>query len=156
MWNTSVLTLSLGAILLSKVAAVIHGSEQHGNSPGHFYVFNSTTTQIVEPSNGKIVKSIAFGVPNYGDALYAEDQAQLKHYLFVAQSANNKITIFDTDEQAVLATATAGKKPVHMFSVYYRDEVLSCSLFFYAFFSSCESQYDYCQVHTPMLFALTT
>ena len=121
----SKLLLLLGAVLLTEVTAVNHGAEQYGNSPGLFYVFNSTMTQIVEPSTGKIVKSISFGVPNYGDTMYAEDRAQLKHYLFVAQSANNKITIFDTDTQAVLATATTGKKPLHMFSVYYHDEVLS-------------------------------
>ena len=150
MWNTSKLILLLGAISLSKIAAVNHGVEQYGNSPGLFYVFNSTMTQIVEPSNGKIVKSISFGVPNYGDAVYAEDQAQLKHYLFVAQSVNNKITIFDTDAQAVLATAAAGKRPLHIFSVFYRDEVLSCGFFFYSASCLAESLSEHCHIHVLM------
>ena len=151
----SKLLLLLGAILLTEVTAVNHGAEQYGNSPGLFYVFNSTMTQIVEPSTGKIVKSISFGVPNYGDALYAEDQAQLKHYLFVAQSVNNKVTIFDTDAKAVLATATAGKRPLHMFSIYYRDEVFSSELFFNSHYYLVESQGGCCYNNIIMPFALT-
>jgi YVTN family beta-propeller protein len=114
---------SVAVILVADVAAVNHGTEQYGNLPGYFYIFNSTLTQIIEPSSGKVVKSIPFGVPKYGDAVYAEDQAQLKHYLFVAQSENNKVTVIDTDSQSVMATLSTGTKPLHIFSVYYRDEV---------------------------------
>jgi YVTN family beta-propeller protein len=114
----------LAALLVPEVAAVTHGSDQYGNLPGYFYVFNATLTQIFEPSSGKLVKSIPFGVAKYGDAVYAEDQAQLKHYLFVSQNANNKVTVIDTDTQSVLTTVNTGKKPLHIFSVYYRDEVV--------------------------------
>jgi YVTN family beta-propeller protein len=114
----------VAALLVPEVAAVTHGVDQYGNLPGYFYVFNATRTQIFEPSSGKLVKSIPFGVAKYGDAVYAEDQAQLKHYLFVCQNENNKVTVIDTDTQSVLTTVNTGKMPLHIFSVYYRDEVI--------------------------------
>lgn len=124
MCNRAFKCASLALLLVAEVAAVNHGADQYGNSPGLFYILDSAVTYLVDPSSGNVLKTIPFGVPAYGDAVYTEDQAQLKHYLLVAQSANNKITVIDTDTQSVFATVPTGKKPLHMFSVYYRDEVI--------------------------------
>jgi hypothetical protein len=109
--------------LLRQVVAVTVGHEQYGNIPGYFYIFAGSGISIVDPITGTVNKTIASTVTAYGDAVYLEDQAQLRHYVYAARSDENKMVVLDADTQTILTVVSVGQKPLHVYSLYYHDEV---------------------------------
>ena len=109
--------------LLRQVVAVTVGHEQYGNIAGYFYIFSGTAISIVDPITGTVNKTIAAIVTRYGDAVYLEDQAQLRRYVYAARSSDNSVTVLDADTQTILTSVKVGLTPVHVYSLYYHDEV---------------------------------
>lgn len=111
--------------LLRQVVAVTVGHEQYGNIPGYFYIFSSSAVSIVDPITNTVNKTIATAVSadGYGDAVYLEDQAQLRHYVYVARKTENSVLVLDADTQTILTIVDVGLKPSHVYSLYYHDEV---------------------------------
>ena len=110
--------------LLSKVAAVTIGHEQYGNIPGYFYVFTNGSINIVDPVRGTVNKTITTSsVAQYGDSVYLEDQAQLRRYVYAARASDDKVTVMDADTQTILTSVSVGDRPLHIYSLYYNDEV---------------------------------
>ena len=109
--------------LLRQVVAVTVGHEQYGNIAGYFYIFSGTNISIVDPITGTVNKTIAATVAKYGDAVYLEDQAQLRRYVYAARSSDNLVTVLDADTQTILTSVKVGSNPVHVYSLYYHDEV---------------------------------
>jgi YVTN family beta-propeller protein len=109
--------------LLRQVVAVTVGHEQYGNIPGYFYIFSASGISIVDPITGTVNKTIASAVTAYGDAIYLEDQAQLRHYVYAARRSDNSVTVLDADTQTILTVVKVGLTPVHVYSLYYHDEV---------------------------------
>lgn len=110
--------------LLSKVAAVTIGHEQYGNLPGYFYIFTNGSINIVDPVRGTVNKTITTSsVAQYGDSVYLEDQAQLRRYVYAARASDDKVTVMDADTQTILTSVSVGDRPLHIYSLYYNDEV---------------------------------
>jgi hypothetical protein len=109
--------------LLRQAVAVTVGHEQYGNIPGYFYVFSGSAISIVDPITGTVNKTIASTVSAYGDAVYLEDQAQLRHYVYAARTDENSMVVLDADTQTILTVVKVGLKPLHVYSLYYHDEV---------------------------------
>ena len=119
MFLLAILTLSL----LHRAAAVTVGHEQYGNIPGFFYIFTTDSINIVDPATGTLNKTIASPTKSYGDSVYLEDQAQVRRYVYAARTAENKTIVLDADTQTIITTVTVGNAPVHVYSLYYNDEV---------------------------------
>lgn len=115
----AILTLAL----LRQVIAVTVGHEQYGNIPGYFYIFSGTAVSIVDPITGTVNKTIASTVSRYGDAVYLEDQSQLRRYVYAARGTDNSVTVLDADTQTILTVVKVGLNPIHIYSLYYHDEV---------------------------------
>ena len=110
--------------LLSQVAAVTIGHEQYGNIPGYFYVFTNGSINIVDPVKNTVDKTIpTASVTQYGDSVYLEDQAQLRRYVYAARASDDKVTVMDADTQTILTSVSVGDRPLHIYSLYYNDEV---------------------------------
>lgn len=108
---------------LHYVKAVTVGHEQYGNIPGYFYVFSNKSISIVDPMTGTVNKTIPSKVTSYSDSVYMQDQAQLRHYVYVAERLNNAVTVMDADTQTVLTSVAVGLTPVHIYALFYNDEV---------------------------------
>ena len=114
-------------VRLDYLKAVTHGYEQYGNLPGHFWIFNSSGIIVVDPSTNSVVKSISSPTTAWGDCAYIRDQAQIKHYLFCNDAGNGRTFVFDGQSMELLTKLSypAGAKPLHMYAVYYYDQVWS-------------------------------
>ena len=71
------------------------------------------------------MKAVSAPTSKWGDSAYIRDQAQIKHYAFANDYANNQVLVFDAPSQSLLTKVqlSPGAKPLHMYSVYYSDEV---------------------------------
>ena len=114
------------AFLVNKVESVVHGFEQYINNPGVFWAFGSAGVTIVDPTATQaVIKNFSITTTKWGDTTYLRDQAQIKHYLFANDYANDRVAVFDTNTQElqVLVSLPAGSKPLHLYAVYYYDQV---------------------------------
>lgn len=61
----------------------------------------------------------------WGDSAFIRDQAQIKHYVFANDYANNQVLVFDALSQSLLTKVqlSSTAKPLHMYSVYYYDQI---------------------------------
>ena len=121
------LLLALLAIAGHSASAANIGDEQYGNLEGSFWVWTkSGGVNIIEPSSGSIKKTISvsdYASVTWGDALFMRDQAQLRKYAFIADTGNNLMWVYDTDDQTLITRVKTGSKPVHVYAIPAYDEV---------------------------------
>lgn len=105
--------------------AVYEGYEQYSNDRGLFWVSCNEGMAIVDPIAQKVVKVIPCPTTKWGDSAYIRDQAQIKHYTFANDYMNNQVLVFDAMTQSLLTKVqlSPGANPLHMYSVYYYDQV---------------------------------
>jgi len=97
----------------------------NSNLQGHFWVSCNDGISILDPIDGVVVKNLSCPKTKWGDSAYIRDQAQIKHYVFSNDNANNKVLVFDAPYQTWVTTVqlASGSSPLHMYAVYYYDQV---------------------------------
>ena len=100
---------------------------------GYFYVFSDTSgLSIYDPVAQTVVKNIPDTAQQWGDAVFIRDQAQIKHYAFIADTgdpaaapgnAYGKMYVYDTELQKLVSRVDIGLRPVRVYAVPQRDEV---------------------------------
>lgn len=101
------------------------GDESYGNYGGTFWAFGSYGVNIIDPVTGTVVKNIpdSTSTGNWGDAVFMRDQAQMKHYAFIADRDDDKMWVFDTTSQSLISKVDIGDSPVHIYAYPGKDEV---------------------------------
>jgi hypothetical protein len=120
-------------LLTAVVVADDTGYLQYGNLNGYFYVFSDTSgLSIYDPVAQTVVKNIPDTAQQWGDAVFIRDQAQIKHYAFIADTgdpaaapgnAYGKMYVYDTELQKLVSRVDIGLRPVRVYAVPQRDEV---------------------------------
>jgi len=100
---------------------------------GYFYVFSDTSgLSIYDPVAQTVVKNIPDTAQQWGDAVFIRDQAQIKHYAFIADTgdpaaapgnAYGKMYVYETELQKLVSRVDIGLRPVRVYAVPQRDEV---------------------------------
>ena len=124
--------LSFSALLrhlvLLTVVSVVWMAEpgyyQYGNLNGFFYVWAPSGLHVYDPVAKTVIKTVTDGPKTFGDAVYIRDQAQLKHYAFLAENApGNKMHVYDTTTHTCIAVVAIGNNPVHIYALPSKDQV---------------------------------
>jgi len=137
MVTASVVLLILLATAVTLLTAVVVADDtgylQYGNLNGYFYVFSDTSgLSIYDPVAQTVVKNIPDTAQQWGDAVFIRDQAQIKHYAFIADTgdpaatpgnAYGKMYVYDTELQKLVSRVDIGLRPVRVYAVPQRDEV---------------------------------
>lgn len=100
------------------------GYYQYGNLNGNFYVWTPSGLQVYDPVANSVIKTVTEGPKTFGDAVFIRDQAQIKHYAFIAEnSPGNRMHVYDTTTHQCIANVAVGANPVHVYALPAKDEV---------------------------------
>ena len=101
------------------------GDEAYQNCDGHFWAFNPSGIAIIDPISGYAIKTVSIPTQKWGNTVYIRDQAQIRHYVFANDYDNGLVNVFDYQTAELLAQVSLGPDayPLHIFAVYYNDEV---------------------------------
>lgn len=126
----SVLWGVAAALLVSAGAARV-GDEQFGNvERGYFVTFAAERIDVVDPTTGLVVDSVepGQGTESWGDAVFirsATDDGPPGGFVVAADMTNDDMVVLrvETDGVELIDRVPMGARPVHVYAVFYRNEV---------------------------------
>ena len=80
---------------------------------------------IIDPVTMEATKNISCPTSKWGDSTFIRDQAQLKHLIFSNDNANDQVYVNDSVSETLenRIQLLPGSKPLHLYAVYYYDQV---------------------------------
>jgi hypothetical protein len=80
---------------------------------------------IIDPVASRVTKDISCPTSRWGDITFIRDQAEIKHLVFANDNVNDKVYVYDALSETVQnrIDLLPGTKPLHLYAVYYYDQV---------------------------------
>ena len=112
------------ALFCSPVSAAKAGDEQFRDSPrGYFVSFAPGRFDVVDPETGTIVGSGVVENAVWGDVVYIESQDGETRLVVAVDIEQDQMIVIDIDAIEIVSRLDTGDRPVHLYAVYFRNEV---------------------------------
>jgi streptogramin lyase len=94
-------------------------------SAGKFWAWGSDGVSIIDPLTSQVAKNISCPTSKWGDATFIRDETQLKHLVFANDYSNSLVYVYDSVLEKVQnkIQLPSGSNPLHLYAVYYYDQV---------------------------------